>query len=324
MLAIAGLGRLARHIRLEGSAYLSIGHIVTYLAGYGRDERGQEVLGLFLNAVKPVAGPERQRVLSELMTRHAMMTPVADLPPVGDWRGGAAPAPPPEKIIVANTLRPIAFLAHALEVARPVALVTVDGGGRTMLGTGFLVAPDLMVTCAHVVPSPEALAGTTVCFNHEDDRFGNALERSEYTPAPGGLFHADRRLDFAIFELRGSPGERWGWLAWEEPRIAAGERVNIIQHPGGRPKQIAMQSNFVEYVGGDVVQYVTATLPGSSGSPVFNDSWQVCAVHRAGGDLVDPATGEFTYRNEGVLMSSVLRALPSPARDRLNAAPTLT
>lgn len=33
---------------------------------------------------------------------------------------------------------------------------------------------------------------------------------------------------------------------------------------------------------GDFLHYRTDTAPGSSGAPVFNDQWQVVALHRAG------------------------------------------
>jgi V8-like Glu-specific endopeptidase len=52
------------------------------------------------------------------------------------------------------------------------------------------------------------------------------------------------------------------------------------------------------------LQYFTDTLPGSSGSPVFDASWDVIAVHRAGGTLVKNAKGESVYANEGVVVRS--------------------
>lgn len=67
----------------------------------------------------------------------------------------------------------------------------------------------------------------------------------------------------------------------------------------------------VAYVGGNVVQYITSTLPGSSGSPVFNDSWEVVALHHAGGDIPEPTTQQRYFRNEGILVQSILADLPS-------------
>jgi len=94
--------------------------------------------------------------------------------------------------------------------------------------------------------------------------------------------------------------------------------VNIIQHPAGRPKEISFQSNFVEYTGGNVVQYVTSTLNGSSGSPVFNDGWEVVALHHAGGNIPEPTTQKRYFRNEGILAEKILFDLPPKIREMLN------
>ena len=113
------------------------------------------------------------------------------------------------------------------------------------------------------------------------------------------------QLDYALFELADDPGKRWGWLTCVPDVPQVGQRVNIIQHPGGQQKQVALQGNLVEYADEKVLQYVTATLPGSSGSPVFSDSWEVCAIHHAGGTLLEPATGRRHFRNEGIRLSRI-------------------
>jgi V8-like Glu-specific endopeptidase len=94
--------------------------------------------------------------------------------------------------------------------------------------------------------------------------------------------------------------------------------VNIIQHPAGRPKEISFQNNFVEYVGGNVLQYVTSTLNGSSGAPVLNDGWEVVALHHAGGNIPEPATQRRYFRNEGILVERVLADLPPELRKLLD------
>jgi V8-like Glu-specific endopeptidase len=314
----AGLSRLVQHIDLHGASYIVLGGMISRLAYHGRNERGEETLGLFLNEVKAMTGLENQRVLSELMNRHSMVVPIADAPPLAGWSGGSTPEQVRERIITANTLRPIAFLASGLRVARSVAYIQVNGGkGQPWRGTGFLVTPDLMVTNEHILHDTAELSGTVVRFNYEDDGLGRAQPVREYSPRPDGLFHADPELDFAIVELDGSPGDDWGWLPFEGATVDVGERVNIVQHPGGRAKEIAIQSNFVEYVGGDVVQYITPTEQGSSGSPVFNDAWRVCAVHRRGGPVLEPTTGHYFVRNEGVLVAGVLARLPENIRARV-------
>ncbi|MBU6351013.1 MAG: trypsin-like peptidase domain-containing protein [Chloroflexi bacterium] len=75
------------------------------------------------------------------------------------------------------------------------------------------------------------------------------------------------------------------------------------------PKQIALYHNLVVYSDGQRVQYLTDTLPGSSGSPVFNSAWQVVALHHSGGWLREPGSKQMYYRNEGIHVNAVLQGL---------------
>jgi V8-like Glu-specific endopeptidase len=144
----------------------------------------------------------------------------------------------------------------------------------------------------------------------------------DYTAASHGFFRTNKVLDYTIFEVQGDPGKHdaWASLALRPRDLNPGERINIIQHPGGQPKQISMQNNIVEYIDGDVLQYVTATLPGSSGSPIFNDRWQVVGLHHAGGLIAEPTTGRFFNRNEGIVMGKILTDLPIEIRQEIDKA----
>ena len=82
----------------------------------------------------------------------------------------------------------------------------------------------------------------------------------------------------------------------------------LRQHSGD-VKQISMQNNFVVYADERVVQYTTSTLPGSSGSPVFNDRFEVEAIHSKGGMLSEPGTNKHYLRNAGTAMVAILNDL---------------
>ncbi len=58
-------------------------------------------------------------------------------------------------------------------------------------------------------------------------------------------------------------------------------------------------------------------MKGSSGSPVFNDDWEVVALHHAGGMLLEPETKRRYFRNEGILISAILDDLPEAIKERL-------
>ena len=68
-----------------------------------------------------------------------------------------------------NDLRPIRFLHVALLAARAVGKITVRGYVDTEGdATGFLVAPGLLLTNHHVLPSEDFAATSFVAFDMED------------------------------------------------------------------------------------------------------------------------------------------------------------
>ena len=317
MLEDAGLGQLIPMLDLSGGAFVAISEIVNYLSKYGRLTYENETLGMFLNTLKGVTGIQQQQFLDRLLTTYDMMTPIAALPNISQWQGQETPTNIFEKIIGENTLRPIAFLAQGLKVARSVAYIGVRTSEESWSGSGFLVTSNLLLTNNHVIPNADVLTNTLFRFNYEENFFGEAQTPSEYRAKLNGIFHTNKDLDYTIVELEGEPGIKWGCLPLATKDIRRNSRVNIIQHPMGRPKEISFQNNFVEYVGGNAVQYVTSTLPGSSGSPVFNDGWEVVALHHAGGNMPEPTTQRRYFRNEGIWIGSILGDLPDKLKELL-------
>lgn len=320
LLRNAGLQRVMPLIKVSGAPFVASTNIVTFLAQYGRITYENEALGLFLNSVKPTVGVNQQDTIDELLAKYKMMEPIAPLRKVDDWKSTTSNQGIVEKIFGENTLRPVAFLNRGVEVAKSVAYISVTDGIKRWSGTCFMIAPNLAITNYHVVPDKNLLSDVRLRFNYQENFNGEALPTKDYLAVPNGAFHADEVLDYAILEVKDEPGREWGWLPLRVCNIKAGERVNIIQHPNGQPKQISLQNNLVEYVGGNVIQYVTATNPGSSGSPVFNDGWQVVGLHHAGGSLPEPTTGKFFNRNEGILVQRILTDLPADLRHRVDQA----
>jgi hypothetical protein len=54
-----------------------------------------------------------------------------------------------------------------------------------------------------------------------------------------------------------------------------------LQHPSGGLKQVALRENQLIRKGPSTLLYRSDTAPGSSGSPCFNDDWQVRLLHTA-------------------------------------------
>lgn len=324
LLIATGLGDFLPRLDISGSAFAAVNQIVNVFSNYGRLRNGQEALGIFLNGIieGQLVGEEQQAFLGYLLTKYHMMIPIKPSLPIIDWISNITDKTLFEKIIGENTLRPISFLAQGLKVSRSVAYIrSVDLKTREPhTATGFLIAPDLLMTNNHVIEGSECLPDTIVRFNYEETFQGNALPISEYRVVVNGLFHTNKELDYTIIQLDQNPGNEWGWLPIRSHHTKIGKRINIIQHPNGLPKSVSLQNNIVAYVGGSVIQYLTSTLPGSSGSPVLNDQWEVVALHHAGGSIEEPTTGEFHYRNEGIQISQILANLPIGLRQHIEAA----
>jgi V8-like Glu-specific endopeptidase len=301
---------------LSGSPFMASIKVINFLATYGRLPNGIEALGSLLNLIKPYAGGmEQQRVIDEILLKYQLTLPVVQLPVIPQWLGRDTSNSVAEKIIGENTLRPIAFLTRGLQVARSVAYIEVRMGAKTWAGTGFLVGPRLLLTAYHVIPGEgfavdQVLPHCLFRFNYEEDLQGKIVNGKGFRAVKA--ISPCEELDYIFIELEGSPGSELGWVSLQHGTVKKGERVNIIQHPQGEPKQISLQNNFVEHVGENVIQYTTSTLPGSSGAPVFNDQWELVAMHQRAVRLSDPATHRTYFRNQGTLAGKMLSGIHLP------------
>jgi S1-C subfamily serine protease len=204
-----------------------------------------------------------------------------------------------------NTLVPITYLEMGLERARSVARIRFSDGSS---GTGFLTQDNVLVTNNHVIKDSISAHRATAQFNYQQTMAGLAASVDEYQTSPERFFATSVEHDWTAVALDGDPSSRWGSIPLKPVKVAVGDRVNIIQHPAGGFKQIAFYSNVVMYAGSDRVQYLTDTLPGSSGSPVFDRDWKVVAVHHSGGWHHEPGTQtkQPYWRNEGIAIDRIL------------------
>ncbi len=88
---------------------------------------------------------------------------------------------------------------------------------------------------------------------------------------------------------------------------AVNQHVNIIQHPSGRRKEVALQQNNIQHIYTNHLRYTTDTEPGSSGSPVFNNSWDLLTLHHAGGEF----SGGVWVNNQGVRIDKIVADIRS-------------
>jgi V8-like Glu-specific endopeptidase len=240
-----------------------------------------------------------------------------------------------ERILgVAKDLQAWSFLPRGVRAARTVARISVSENGREIpIGTGFLVSPRLLLTNHHVFPRIDAIRQAFVEFDAQVTIDNTPDLAKRFTLDPDTFFVADQDLDFALVLVKvdasGRPvGETFGWnrLSVQFGKLVLGEPVNIVGHPGGRLKEISIRENRLEVRLDDFLQYQTDTEPGSSGSPVYNDQWEVTALHHGGVPRIDdqgrilrqdgriwqPGDGDDAVdwvSNEGVRISAILKHL---------------
>lgn len=90
------------------------------------------------------------------------------------------------------------------------------------------------------------------------------------------------------------------------------DRVYVIGHPGGGPLALSLEDNRVIDLLEPRVHYRAPTLPGSSGSPVFNSQWELVALHHAGSLTMKKLNGDGTHpANEGIWIAAIIKALAS-------------
>jgi V8-like Glu-specific endopeptidase len=214
-----------------------------------------------------------------------------------------------ELIVDQSNLLPFDFFRTGDRLGRAVVKIQRGDGAS---GTGFLVAPDVLLTNHHVLPDAAVAAESRAVANYERTPSPDPAGASAIvTLEPESLFVTNAELDFTFCGVRGLDYLGVVPLNRDSLSIAEREYVNIIQHPRGRPKEVAVQDNRVVKADNVVVHYSCDTEPGSSGSPVFNNQWRLVALHHASVPADDGAEPP-KYLNEGIRLSAIAVWLESP------------
>jgi endonuclease G, mitochondrial len=288
------------------------------------------------NAARTVNGSPLEAGFESLRQRYALAADDGDLTSNAEIVTGEV-----------DWIMPASFLMIGAQRMKAVARLTVprffgskpDLAGtvhRAGVGTGWMIAPALLMTNEHVVSSrfktdPDQIAtapdrmlqagAMTAWFGYLND---GQPEYSQYRMSK--LETSSTDLDYALLRVdthdsrRGIALSDWGFLPLERStyRPAQGNPLNIIQHPGGDPQRVTLRRN--DYVRDTLKNgrflYLTDTRPGSSGSPVFHDDWRVVGLHRASRPVWrTKAKGErIKHNNEGVWLSNIIADLPASLR----------
>jgi V8-like Glu-specific endopeptidase len=202
----------------------------------------------------------------------------------------------------------------------------------TSKGTGWLIGPRHVITNHHVINArseSEPLAAepdlrrqaetASVQFDY-DHVDATGTEATVRELSAWVAWNSAPALDYAILELA-EPVPRAPLTLSPTSLLtyaSAVAPVNIIQHPGGNPKQIGVRNNLTSALLDDELHYFTDTMRGSSGSPVCDDLWRVVALHRAEYRLRTPTNfqGKSTaWVNRGVRIDRIIEHLRSTHED---------
>jgi endonuclease G, mitochondrial len=167
-------------------------------------------------------------------------------------------------------------------------IVVKENNKRTGYATGFMVSDRLLLTNWHVFRDSSMAEESEVHFFYEYNPFGHPLAPAIFKFDSTKFFN-NKDLDYCFIavhpaDITGKVSlKSVGYLFLDRALGKIGEvnveKLNIIHHPLGDYKQISIRENLFVGIDETKIYYETDTAQGSSGSPVFNDQWQVVGLH---------------------------------------------
>jgi hypothetical protein len=159
------------------------------------------------------------------------------------------------------------------------------------------------------------------------------LDQSPYSQVdllanPGDQMPGPDELDYALLRVDEEPGNKpvagakaepglpaRGWVKPKEGLLALPKDapVFIVQHPEAWPLKLALETKGVLQTNANRtrVRYRTNTEKGSSGSPVFNEHWELAALHHSGDRAIVPVY------NQGIPFATILNLLEQRGKKTL-------
>lgn len=228
-----------------------------------------------------------------------------------------------EQILGKDRYKTFQWYCTGLDRAAGVAQI-LDRSGNGM-GSGFLVrGSDLhhhysgewvVVTNAHVIsddPLEQSASPASLPADEARIRF-EAIDPDQKYSVKEILFSSSRsELDCTIVSLQSSVEHAKPYpIATRLPLVGKNQRVYVIGHPRGGGLSYSIDDNLLLDHEKPRVHYRTPTEGGSSGSPVFNQQWDLIALHHAGGmemKKLNNKPGNYPA-NEGLCFQSIRDAV---------------
>lgn len=207
-----------------------------------------------------------------------------------------------EKAVGQVTYAEATLVSVLAQNSRAVCRVSVPAGlrdyrnvieDRPWSGTGFLVAPNILLTNHHVVNSPEVAAKGFAEFDYQITAKDLLDGPPDIDPSsvrfrmnPERLFVTSpfRDFDYTFVWIESAAAEQFGTIQMGRGSFQARltEPTYILHHPDGRRKKISLDDTEVLGVNAGFLLYAADTEGGSSGAPVFCNRGRLAALHHAG------------------------------------------
>jgi len=229
-------------------------------------------------------------------------------------------------IIESNGMKDVSKWRERLgQLEGQVCRIEIPVGNKTETGTGFLLGSSVVITNYHVVSAGKRKlvdpANVILRFDYRQLSDGFTVNAgAEYCLAADWLIDSSPvsryefndgepqpdELDYALLRVDGTPGKDLvggsnmtdpsipprGWIAL--PTMASefipDTPLFILQHPKDAPLKMTLDTNAIIGLNfnGTRVRYRTNTDEGSSGSPCFDDNWNLVALHHLGDPAFNP------------------------------------
>lgn len=187
---------------------------------------------------------------------------------------------------------------NMFDKGRAVCRLLIGGGG---LCTGWLLGCDgHIMTNNHCIGTAADAANTDFMFNYQNSNCaGTANAVSDVVAGAATFIKTSSTLDYTLTQLIPASGRTlsgivgtYGFLSLSSVPPVINDRIYIVQHPGGRRKEIAVNTDLqgnaqgfaiINTITANGARYFADTEGGSSGSPVLDfNSNLVVAIHNTG------------------------------------------
>ncbi|MEM1177616.1 MAG: serine protease, partial [Acidobacteriota bacterium] len=344
-----GLGVWTHSVSMEGAAFLrprfadfdlrpgdslivrsASGRVVETLRGQGPKDRrsfwGLSAFGSELHLELRFRGVYRQapfRITDVIVGDPAMLESVTAVP--------GAPAPPAQKSICApadfeDVVCYDSDTPKWANIFASAGVATADTGAGALWCSGANVSPlNYVLTNHHCIGSQSECDNAEFIFKYyrtgcndgspttQDWVSYRCDEMVAFSPWNNQCDSPIDELDFSLHSVMGDPATDFGFVTPDPTPLNNGEGIYIVQHPSGRPHEIAHGSGAnveIDTGGGalSVLRYYDTldTEGGSSGSPVFRESDDLMVgLHHCGG------CSTAGVGNRGMLMSDIYPIIES-------------